>query len=253
MKVLYFDLEHGSQTLGSRDAIAKMFGYPMLSPSTWKQFQSVIGQLYSTKTETVELKIGNITVPEERNVVVPKNGTVVDAIVLDTFSELSKKYMRSLTGKDNSMKLQDWGRLKNTLDVALEFITRIPGVVVATCHSKTNTLDNGTSKIIPYIDGSTKEDISKWFDFVFYTKTSTSSKGERKYLWITKRTETYDHAKDRTDLLPAEMEQDYSQVIAAANKKGFDGCKILIIGSPGSGKTWSLKTLKGGSNENTNS
>ena len=34
MKVLYFDLEHGSQTLGSRDAIAKMFGYPMLSPST---------------------------------------------------------------------------------------------------------------------------------------------------------------------------------------------------------------------------
>ena len=28
---------------------------------------------------------------EERTVVVPKNGTVVDAIVLDTFSELSKK------------------------------------------------------------------------------------------------------------------------------------------------------------------
>ena len=246
MKVLYFDLEHGSQTLGSRDAIAKMFGYPMLSPSTWKQFQSVIGQLYSTKTETVELKIGNITVPEERNVVVPKNGTVVDAIVLDTFSELSKKYMRSLTGKDNSMKLQDWGRLKNTLDVALEFITRIPGVVVATCHSKTNTLDNGTSKIIPYIDGSTKEDISKWFDFVFYTKTVTNNKDEREYVWITKRSETYDHAKDRTDTLPAEIPQDYSTVIKAARDKGFKNVRILVIGSPGSGKTMSLKTLTKG-------
>ena len=25
--------------------------------------------------------------------------------------------------------------------------------------------------------------------------------------------------------------------------KGFDGCKILVIGSPGSGKTYSLRTL----------
>jgi len=186
--------------------------------------------------------------------VVAKNGTVVDAVVLDTFSELSKKYMRSLTGKDNSMKLQDWGKLKNTLDVALEFITRIPGVVIANCHSKTQTMDTGSNKIVPYIDGSTKEDISKWFDFVFYTKTNSDSKGNRKYLWVTKRTETYDHAKDRTDLLPAEMDQNFDEVIKAAQAKGFDGCKILIIGSPGSGKTWSLKTLtKGVSNENTNS
>ena len=255
MKVLYFDLEHGSQTLGSRDTIAKMFGYPMLSPTTWSQFQQVIAKLYTTKKEIVELKIGNITVPEERSNIVPTNGTVVDAIVLDTFSELSKKYMRSLTGKDNTMKLQDWGKLKNTLDVALEFITRIPGVIIATCHSKTNTMDTGTNKIVPYIDGSTKEDISKWFDFVFYTKTDTNSKGERSYKWITKRSEMYDHAKDRTNLLPAEIEQDYKLVMEAANQKGFDGCKILIIGSPGSGKTWSLQTLltkKEKVNENPN-
>jgi len=105
-------------------------------------------------------------------------------------------------------------------------------------------MDDG-NKIIPYIDGSSKDDISKWFDFVFYTKTIVSG-DDRKYLWITARSEKYDHAKDRTGLLDTEMEQDYAKVIAAAKEKGFDGAKILVIGSPGSGKTYSLQTLVNG-------
>ena len=39
------------------------------------------------------------------------------------------------------------------------------------------------------------------------------------------------------------MPQDYAQVLSAAHMKGFEGSKILIIGSPGSGKTYSLKSL----------
>ena len=42
------------------------------------------------------------------------------------------------------------------------------------------------------------------------------------------------------------MEQDYAKVIAAAKEKGFDGAKILVIGSPGSCKTYSLQTLVNG-------
>ena len=173
--------------------------------------------------------------------VVPRNGTEIDALILDTFSELSKKYMRQLSDKDGKMKLQGWGQLKNKLDGALDFLSRIPGVVICNCHSKVQTMDDG-NKIIPYIDGSSKDDISKWFDFVFYTKTIVSG-DDRKYLWITGRSEKYDHAKDRTGLLQPEMDQDYGQVIAAATEKGFDGVKILVIGSPGSGKTYSLQTL----------
>ena len=131
--------------------------------------------------------------------------------------------------------------LKNKLDGALDFISKIPGVIICNCHSKIQTMDDG-NKVVPYIDGSSKEDISKWFDFVFYTKTIISGE-DRKYLWITARSEKYDHAKDRTGLLPPEMSQDYRKVIAAAQEKGFDGAKILVIGSPGSGKTYSLQTL----------
>ena len=245
MKVLYFDLERGHQTLGSRKGIQTMFGYPVLSPHTWDEFQQIVGQVYTTKKVEKSLKIGAIEVKEQETVVVPRNGTAVDAIILDTFSELSKKFQRSLTDKTGKMKLQEWGKLKNKLDTCLEFISRIPGVVVLTCHAKTQTMDDGVNKIIPYIDGSTKEDISKWFDFVIYTKTMNKSKDEVEYLWHTKHSTMYDHAKDRTQLLDTAIPQDYQLIIDAAKKKGFDGAKILVIGSPGTGKTLSLRTLTG--------
>jgi len=39
------------------------------------------------------------------------------------------------------------------------------------------------------------------------------------------------------------MPQDYQLPIEAAKAKSFEGCKILVIGSPGSGKTFALRTL----------
>jgi len=244
MKTLYFDVEHGSQTLGSKKSIGEHFGLPMLSPSSWDEFQATIGKIYTSKKVTEKVDMGDgFTVDQVTNKIETRGNLKVDTVVVDTFSELSKKFMRTLTDKQGKMKLQEWGRLKNKLDTCLEFLTRLPGNVILTCHSRTQTMDTGENRLLPYIDGSTKEDISKWFDFVFYTKTIVDNDGKRKYVWITGRTETYDHAKDRTQLLPAEMEQDFSVVFEAARKKGFDSSRILIIGSPGSGKTYSLKTL----------
>ena len=104
---------------------------------------------------------------------------------------------------------------------------------------------DGGNKIIPYIDGSTKEDIAKWFDFVFYTKTVSTGLGLPEYVWVTSRTEKYDHAKDRTGALEQQIPQDFNIVTEAAKECGFDGCRILVIGSPGSGKTFALRTLVG--------
>ena len=49
--------------------------------------------------------------------------------------------------------------------------------------------------------------------------------------------------------LDAEIPQDYNIVMNAVNKTGWDGAKILIVGSPGSGKTLSLRTLTKGENK----
>ena len=245
MKVLYFDLEHGSQTLGSEKHIQEMFGYSVLRPGSWDSFQHVIGQLYTKKNSVVEKKVGSLTIKEEQeSVTLREKSPTVDALIVDTFSELSKKYMRSLVNKNTGkMLLQDWGKLKNKLDGCLEFVTQIPGIVVCNCHSKIQTMDDGQNKILPYIDGSTKEDIAKWFDFVFYTKTNVDLKNNDSYLWVTGRSEKYDHAKDRTGLLDREIPQDYQLVLNASREAGFEGSKILVIGTPGSGKTYALQTL----------
>lgn len=243
MKVLMFDLERGHKTIGSEEQIKNMFGFPVLAPSSFDDFTNIIKQIYTSQRKVIEKDLGGLVVKEASSHTVLKNGVSVDAVVFDTFSELSKKYMRSLCNKEGRMQMQDWGKLKNTLDQLLEFLTKIPGVVIMNCHSKFKDMSDGTSKVLPYIDGSTKEDISKWFDFVFYTKTINAPDGSEQYVWRTRHNDMYEHAKDRTNTLDVEIPQDYSLVMEAAKRQGYDGCKILIIGSPGTGKTMSLKTL----------
>ena len=243
MKVLFFDLERGKQTLGNDKDIEKLFGYPPLEPTTYQAFTSIIGDIFTIKKVITEKKIGTLKVNEEQLHTVLKNGIDVNAIVLDTFSELSKKYQRSLCDDEGKLKLQDWGRLKNKLDATLEFITRIPGILVVNAHTKTATMDNGISRLLPYIDGSTKEDISKWFDFVLYCKTIPGPQGNEEYVWHTRHSERYTHGKDRTGLLDKEIPQDFQIVLEAAKEKGFENVKILVLGEPGTGKTLSLKTL----------
>ena len=245
MNILLFDLEDGHKTIGGKNEVQKLFGLPVLSPSTYAEFQSTIIQLYTTQNVEEVVDIGGLQVKQSKSNVITKSKVPIDAIIIDTFSELSKKYQRSLVDKKTgTMKMQDWGKLKNKLDMLLEFITRIPGIVVCNVHGKVSTMDDGTTRILPYIDGSTKEDISKWFDFVLYTKTVKNGSRKLDYTWHTNHSDMYDHAKDRTQLLEETIHQDYSVSIDAAKKKGFDNVKILVVGSPGTGKTMSLKTLQ---------
>jgi len=251
-RILMFDTEAGSHTLGGESHIQKIFNCPVLKPSTFKAFSDTFNELFTKVEITTKKKItDNLTINEVHLVPIPIEESNIDVVIIDSFSELAKKYQRSLTDPKGMMQMQSWGKLKNKLDKTLEFITKIPGILIVTCHSKVEQLDDGRTRIKPYIDGSTKDDISKWFDFVFYTYTKKNG-SKQDYMWRTGHTEIYEHAKDRTELLPSDMKQDFQPVIQAARDKEFSNVRILIIGSPGTGKTKSLSTLINKGEENGN-
>ena len=244
MKTLYVDLENGYKTLGSKESIQKMFGYQPLSFQDFSSFREFIRQLWAVQNVETEVDVDGVKIKQKIRKVIAKEGTSVECLVIDTGSEMAKQYARELKGPADALKLQQWGKLKNTLDAFFSFTNTIPASLIVNCHSKyEEDRENGVMRVMPYIEGSTKVDVVKWFDFVLYTKVNKKKDG-REYVWVTGRDEHYCHAKDRSNLLDSEIPQDYSIIFDAVKKSGWDSAKILIIGEPGSGKTMSLNTLK---------
>ena len=244
MKTLLVDLENGYKSIGSKEAIQEKFGLPVLSFNEFSSFREFIGQIWTRKKIEKEVKVGGISVKQSGYEIIAKDGADIDCLVIDTASEMAKKYARELKGKQEQMQLKQWGKLKEQLDSFFAFTNAIPSNLIVNCHSKMQEdNENGIMRVMPYIEGSTKVDVGKWFDFVLYTKVRKAKNGAREYVWVTARDEHYCHAKDRTQELPNEIPQDYSIIFDAVNKKGWDTAKVLVIGEPGSGKTLSLKTL----------
>ena len=244
MKTLLIDLENGYKSIGSKETIKEKFGLPLLNFNDFTSFRNFIGQLWSRKKVEKEVKVGEVSVVQSSYEIIAKEGVDIDCMVIDTASEMSKKYSRELRGKAESLQLKQWGKLKDTLDNFFSFTNAIPANLIVNCHSKLQEdNENGVMRVMPYIEGSTKVDVGKWFDFVMYTKVRKAKDGTRQYVWVTARDEHYCHAKDRTQELPAEIPQDYNIVFDAVKKKGWDTAKVLVIGEPGSGKTLSLRTL----------
>ena len=248
MKTLYVDLENGYKTLGSKESIQKMFGYQPLSFQDFSSFREFIRQLWAVKNVETEVDVDGVKIKQKIRKVIAKEGTSVECLVIDTGSEMAKQYARELKGPADALKLQQWGKLKNTLDAFFSFTNTIPASLIVNCHSKyEEDRENGVMRVMPYIEGSTKVDVGKWFDFVLYTKVNKKKDG-REYVWVTGRDEHYCHAKDRSNLLDSEIPQDYSIIFDAVKKSGWENANILIIGEPGSGKTMSLNTLNKRSN-----
>jgi len=245
MKTMLIDFENGRKTIGSDEKIKENFGFPPMKPVSWGGMQTILNQLFKEKVETTTIEIApGITIEEEDKVVVQREGVGIECLVFDTFTEAVKKYMRELKGTKRKLDFAGWGDLKDSADLLLEYLNRFPTSIILNVHAKrVEDSDLGMNIYIPNIEGGTKEDIAKWFDFVLYTRVFKDEEGKYQYVWVTKKDERYNHAKDRSNMLPAEMPQDYGIIKDVVKEVGWDTFKCLVIGTPGSGKTMSLRTL----------
>ena len=167
MKTLYLDFENGYKSLGNKDEIAKMFGYPMLQYESWHDFKLLLGKLFVREEVTETIKIGDLEIPQTCTKWLRRNGTAIDCLVLDTMTELVKKYQRSLAGPSKKLKLQQWGELKTELDAFLAIVNAIPTSIICNVHGKLkDDQDAGVLKVMPNIEGSTKEDLGKYTEGV---------------------------------------------------------------------------------------
>tara|TARA_R100000664_G_scaffold19628_1_gene28747 strand:- start:1067 stop:1735 length:669 start_codon:yes stop_codon:yes gene_type:complete len=216
----------------------------MIQYDSYKDFKALLGKIYTRTNVETEIDVGGIPISQKIIKWVPNEKVTIDAIVIDTMTEMVKQYQRDLAGDKKRLQLQQWGEMKTELDVLMSVVNSIPTSLICNVHGKLKE-DNELNvlKVMPNIEGSTKEDLGKWFDFVLYTQVNKDDKGNRKYQWVTARDEKYCHAKDRSQELQPVMDQDYSVIFNIVKKKGWDGAKILVIGDPGSGKTMSLKTI----------
>ena len=80
--LLYCDLEHGSQTIGSKKDIEGMFGFPELEPSTFKEFQSIVRQLYTPETVEETINIGGVKVKQSKKIE-GEQKTLIKALLKD--------------------------------------------------------------------------------------------------------------------------------------------------------------------------
>ena len=156
MKTLLVDLENGYKSIGSKETIEEKFGLPLLNFNDFSSFRNFIGQLWSRKLIEKEVKVGGVSVPQKSWQIVAKDGVEIDCMVIDTASEMAKKYARELKGKAEALQLKQWGKLKDTLDNFFSFTNAIPANLVVNCHSKMQEdNENGVMRVMPYIEGST--------------------------------------------------------------------------------------------------
>ena len=83
-KILMFDTEHGSHTLGGEAEIEKLFNCPVLKPAQFDDFRNAVTSLYTVKRIEVPKKISEeLTINEVQEHTVLKNGVVIDTLIVD--------------------------------------------------------------------------------------------------------------------------------------------------------------------------
>lgn len=238
----------GLRSLGTPERIKEVFGFKPITAKVWTSIEKVFEKIggWQTTVEVLNIAGQQFENPVDK-FVLHKPYDQLDALVIDTVDGMYwslKQYL--LGGKDGSNQ-SIWDKLQN---ISIRLFDKFGGMdimVVALCHEKTETKGEETT-VAPFMQGAFKDNLGDYFDIIMYSRVYRKRDGTSDFRWQlipdvyracrVSDDKLYQFAKKYPN---GEIPQDYSLLLKNTE---IQNPKILVIGPYGSGKTYSLRTLK---------
>lgn len=246
--IIIFDIDRGLKSIGNDDRIEEVFGYRPRRFIRSEKISELFDKLHTPNVIQTEDILGIV----EEEVYEIANGHEIDFEILDSITAHQAQKKKELKGNAARVTLPQWGELGEAIEDLILKLCRTNTNVIIIGHTKAQEdNDLGVISYIPALSGRMKDEIARYFDIVMYTVVSTDKNtGHREYLWQVIADERR-AAKCRLDevtkwaaksrgLIP----QDYELLFNKIKQGGYKAVKILVLGDSGTGKTYSLRTLK---------
>lgn len=242
-KILIYDFDRGLKSIGSDERIASVFGYSPRRFIRCSSADDLFQKTHKAQVLTVQDDLGDV---EEEYYVATKD---IDFEVLDSITAWAALKKKEVKGAAQRISLPQWGEIGESTEDLILKLTRTNTNVIVIGHTKAEKdEDLGIIRYIPAISGRMSNEIARHFDLVMYSIVTQDDKGFRSYQWQIAKDERRS-AKCRIEEVSKYAEknggclpQDYELLFSLM--KDHKAVKILVLGDSGSGKTYSLKTLK---------
>ncbi len=245
---LVFDMDSSLASLGGEEQRVKYFGIPPIQIFKGiDQTKLIIKQLIQPVKRSIKHPLFNEAVIEEDGFELSDKAKQMqlECLVFDTISALGLQERAQLKSsrKLETLDQRSWGIYGDSLNAFIYNICRLPIKVIFNVHIDRERDPLGETLELPALKGSTKNEIQKWMDIILFTRiTQDSQSGDTQFMWQTKPMEGR-FAKDRLNVLPMLMPQDYAAIFKEYERSGISHPKILVLGDSGTGKTRSLASI----------
>jgi hypothetical protein len=246
-RVLIHDFDRSLSSLASDERIEEVFGF---RPRRYIRTTTMTDVFLKTHKPVVLKNNDNLGAVEEEYY---STDPSIDVNVLDSVSAYAVQLRKEIMGENNvkKMSIQLWGEAGDSAENILLKLCRTNTTTIMIGHTKAEEdKEAGIIRRIPAVFGRLSDEIGRYFDCVFYTKALLDHEGKRSFLWqgiADQRCDAkcrYSEVVKYLELNGGYMPQDFKLLFSLMNQSGFPHGKILILGGIGTGKTYSLSTLK---------
>lgn len=245
---LVFDYDGSLASVGGEELQQKSFGFPPIRIyKGLEQTRMIIRQLIKPVKSTMTHPLfENASIENEGFELSLKSKEMnLNCIAFDTVTALGLQERSQLkhSKKLDTLDQRSWGVYGDALNSFIYNMCSLPIKMIFNAHIDRDKDVEGETIEFPALKGSSKTEVLKWFDIVLFTRVSRDPKtDEILFQWLTKPQEGR-FAKDRLNVLPEIMPQNFSIVFAKYKEVGIHHPNILVLGDSGTGKSRALASI----------